>query len=199
VSDVAVVFLEVAEGIYLEYHQVQKPLSVSMDLLIYVCHKVLLLQTGCRLQVRAELGLCLHPLLMVFVTHRSWDVNWFPKQSAIALAFLFGLIVIPKELWTAVGAFGSSLFISDFTIGHRAWDKTSQFPTFISHRSSAFLHVIHLVLLIYKNSVRTSQEIHYIISIKINRIMLSVTQSLSTVRTARNKCIMWAGCRDLVL
>jgi hypothetical protein len=37
--------------------------------------------------------------------------------------------------------------MSDFTIGHTAWGVTSQFPTFISHRSSAFLRVIRLMVL----------------------------------------------------
>jgi hypothetical protein len=39
VSDVPVVFLEDAWCIRLEYHQVQKPFSISMSLVIYVRHK----------------------------------------------------------------------------------------------------------------------------------------------------------------
>jgi hypothetical protein len=36
--------------------------------------------------------------------------------------------------------------MSDFAVGHRAWGVTSQFPAFISHRSSAFLWVIPLMV-----------------------------------------------------
>jgi hypothetical protein len=60
----------------------------------------------------------------------SWDVNQFSKQSTITLAFLFGWYVILKGPWTAVGTFGPSLFINGFTIGHKPWGVTSQFPTF---------------------------------------------------------------------
>jgi hypothetical protein len=41
-----VVFLEYASCIRLEYHKVHKPFSISMNLLIYLCHKVLLSQRG---------------------------------------------------------------------------------------------------------------------------------------------------------
>jgi hypothetical protein len=51
------VFLDYAYGIRFEYHQVHKPFSISMNLLIFVCYKVLLSPTGCRLQMRAELEL----------------------------------------------------------------------------------------------------------------------------------------------
>jgi hypothetical protein len=47
-----------------------------------------------------------------FSPHRSWDVNLFSKESVITLAFWFGWYVIPKIPWSAVGAFGPSLFIS---------------------------------------------------------------------------------------
>jgi hypothetical protein len=32
-----------------------------------------------------------------------------------------------------IGAFGSWLYISDFSIGHNAWDLASKFPTLVSH------------------------------------------------------------------
>jgi hypothetical protein len=80
-------------------------------------------------------------------SHRSWDVNWLCKQSSVVLAFSFGLYVISKGPWTAVGAFVSFLFIRNFTIGHRAWGVTSQLHTFVLHRLSAFLPVIHLMIL----------------------------------------------------
>jgi hypothetical protein len=41
--------------------------------------------------------------------HRSWDANWFSKQSASTLAFSFGWYVIPKGPWSGLGAFGPSL------------------------------------------------------------------------------------------
>jgi hypothetical protein len=34
-----------------------------------------------------------------FSWHRSWDVNWFSKKFAIALAFSFEWYVIPKGPW----------------------------------------------------------------------------------------------------
>jgi hypothetical protein len=57
-------------------------------------------------------------------------MNWFSKQSTIALAFSLGWYVIPKGPWTSAGTFGPSLFISDFATCHVAWGVTSQFPTF---------------------------------------------------------------------
>jgi hypothetical protein len=82
-----------------------------------------------------------------FSSHRSWAVNWFSKQSAIALAFSFWWYVIPKGQWTAVDAFDPSLFINDSAIGHRACGVTSQFPPFVSLRSSNFLRLICLIVL----------------------------------------------------
>jgi hypothetical protein len=67
-----------------------------------------------------------------FSSHRSWDVKWFSKQSAVMLAFSFRWYVILEGPWRATGAFGPFLFINDFAIGHRAWGVTSQsllFPT----------------------------------------------------------------------
>jgi hypothetical protein len=46
VSDVPVVFLEDAWDIRLEYHQVHKAFLISLNLLIYAHHKVLLFQRG---------------------------------------------------------------------------------------------------------------------------------------------------------
>jgi hypothetical protein len=45
-----------------------------------------------------------------FLSHRSWDLNWFSKQSTVVLAFWFRCYVIPK---------GPSVhpFSWDFTIG----------------------------------------------------------------------------------
>jgi hypothetical protein len=48
---------------------------------------------------------------------------------------------------TVTGAFGPSLLIRDFATGHSTWGVTSQFPTFVSHCSSAFLWVIRLMVL----------------------------------------------------
>jgi hypothetical protein len=38
VSNVPVVFLEDAQGIRLEHNQARKPFSVSINLIIFVCH-----------------------------------------------------------------------------------------------------------------------------------------------------------------
>jgi hypothetical protein len=43
---------------------------------------------------------------------------------------------------------GTSLFISDFAIGYRTSGVASHFLAFVSHRSSAFLQVIPLVVLV---------------------------------------------------
>jgi hypothetical protein len=85
-----------------------------------------------------------------FWSHRTRDVNWFSKQSAIALAFSFGWYVIPEGPRIAVGAFGQFIFIRDFAIGHRAWGVASQFPNFVPHRFHAFLQIIRLMVLATK-------------------------------------------------
>jgi hypothetical protein len=56
--------------------------------------------------------------------------------------------VIPKGSWTAVDAIHPSLSISNFTVCHRAWGVTSQFPTFVSNCSSVFVWVIRLMVLV---------------------------------------------------
>jgi hypothetical protein len=84
---------------------------------------------------------------------RSWDVKWICKQSAVTTALYFGWHVIPKGPWRAVGAFGPSHFIRDFTIGNRAWGVTSHFRNFVSHASSAFLLVMSLIILATQLSV----------------------------------------------
>jgi hypothetical protein len=83
-----------------------------------------------------------------FLSHRSWDVNWFSKLSAVMLAFSFRWYVVSNGPCTVVGAFGSSSFKSDYAIGHRPWSVTSQFHTFVSHHLNAFLRVIHLIVLV---------------------------------------------------
>jgi hypothetical protein len=77
--------------------------------------------------------------------HSSYNLNWFSKQSAIVLAFSNGLKVKQRGPRIAVGAFGPSLFMRDFAIGHAARGVTSVFATFVSHRSSAFLRVNRLI------------------------------------------------------
>jgi hypothetical protein len=47
--------------------------------------------------------------------------------------------------------------------------------------------------IIYKNSVRTSQETHYVSATKPNRLMLLGKQSLFTVKTIRNTQIHFVG------
>jgi hypothetical protein len=58
-------------------------------------------------------------------SHKSWYVNWFSKQSAIALAFSDGWNLRPEGPWIAVGALGPSLFRRDFAMGQIAWGVTS--------------------------------------------------------------------------
>jgi hypothetical protein len=71
-----------------------------------------------------------------FSSHRSWCVNWFSKQSAIALAFSNGWNLRPEGLWMAVGALGPSLFRRNFAMGQKAWGGTSVLLIFVSHRWS---------------------------------------------------------------
>jgi hypothetical protein len=123
--------------------------SISINLLIYVCHKVLLFLAGCHLQMQAELGFWF-PSFVHAVRHTDHVMCWFPKQCAIMLAFSSVWYITPKGPWRAIGAFDPSLFISAFAIGHRAWGVTSHFPTFISHRSSVFMGVIRLMVLATK-------------------------------------------------
>jgi hypothetical protein len=80
-----------------------------------------------------------------FPSHRSCGVNWFSKQSAIALALSTGWYFRPKRPWMAVGALGPSLFVRDFAIGYIAWGVYSVFASFVSHRSSAFFCIMRLI------------------------------------------------------
>jgi hypothetical protein len=80
-----------------------------------------------------------------FSSHKSWRVNWFSKQSAVAFAFSDGWNVRPEGPWIAIGALGPSLFRRDFAMGHIAWGVTSVLPVFVSHRSSAFFRVTRLI------------------------------------------------------
>jgi hypothetical protein len=82
-----------------------------------------------------------------FSSRRSWDVKWFSKQSAIMLAFSFGCYNVPKGPWTTGWCLWSIPFHKWFHISHRAQGVTSQFPTFISYRSTSFLQEIRLMVL----------------------------------------------------
>jgi hypothetical protein len=139
-----VVVLKDGWGILLEYHKVHKPFWISTNLLIYVSEG-LTLPNGMS-SIDASRAWTLHPLFMIS-SHRGWGVNWFYKHSAIMLVIAFGWYVVPKGSWRAVGAFGPSIFISNFTIGHRAWVVTLEFPTSVFHRSCAFLQVIRVLVL----------------------------------------------------
>jgi hypothetical protein len=63
-----------------------------------------------------------------FSLHRSWCVNWFSKQSAIALASSDGWNLSPEGPWMAVGALGPSLFRRGFAMGQIAWGVNSVIP-----------------------------------------------------------------------
>jgi hypothetical protein len=56
-----------------------------------------------------------------FSSHKSWFVNCFPKQSAIAFAFSDGWNLRPKGPWIVVGVLGPSLFRRDFAMDQIAW------------------------------------------------------------------------------
>jgi hypothetical protein len=57
-----------------------------------------------------------------FSSQNLWRVNWFSKQSAIALE---GWNRRPERPWIEVGVLGPSLFKWDFAMGQIAWDMTS--------------------------------------------------------------------------
>jgi hypothetical protein len=73
-----------------------------------------------------------------FSSHKSCSVNWFSKQSAIAVPFSRGRNFRPKEPWIAVGALGPPFLMRYFAMGHITWGVTSQLFIFVSHRSSPF-------------------------------------------------------------
>jgi hypothetical protein len=78
----------------------------------------LFFQWDCCLQLRRELVASTRRSLSL--SHSKCGVNWFSKQSAIALAFSSGCNVRSKGPCITVGALGLSLFMRDFTIGHIA-------------------------------------------------------------------------------
>jgi hypothetical protein len=98
---VPVVFLEDAWGIRLQYRQVHKPFSISMSL--YISHG-LTFSNGVSSTDTSRSWTLVATGHSCFSSHRSWDANWFCKQYAIALAFLFWWYVIPKASWTTVDA-----------------------------------------------------------------------------------------------
>jgi hypothetical protein len=79
-----------------------------------------------------------------FSSHKSCGVNWFSKQSAIALALSSGWYFSPKGPWIAVGALGPSLLVRDFAIGHIAWGVSSVFSSFVSHCSSVVVACVFI-------------------------------------------------------
>jgi hypothetical protein len=87
-----------------------------------------------------------------FSSHRSCGVNYLSKQSAIVLAFPNGWNFIPKGPWIAVGALSPSLFVRSFSMGQFAWGVTSDLAIFDSHRSSALLRVMRLIVFEIKSN-----------------------------------------------
>jgi hypothetical protein len=82
------------------------------------------------------------------LSHTSWGVNSFSKQSAIALAFSSRWYWRPRGPWIAVGAHDPTWFKRDLATGQIPWGVTLQLPTFVSHCLSAFLWVILLIILV---------------------------------------------------
>jgi hypothetical protein len=93
------------------------------------------------LQLRAELGLC----CSLLSSHKSYGVNCFSRQSAIALALSEGWYFRPKGQWMAVGALGPTLFMRDFALDRTAWGVTSALAILVSHRWSTLLRVLRLI------------------------------------------------------
>jgi hypothetical protein len=82
-----VVFLDDAWDISLWYIQLHEPFSISMNLVVYVCHKVIFIPKSRRSsQVREELWLVSNRRPW-FSTHRSRDVNcWEGIKVTLRLA-----------------------------------------------------------------------------------------------------------------
>jgi hypothetical protein len=120
----------------LEYHQVHKRFSISVNLLSEVSST-----DASRAWTQSQ------PVAHGFrhTGHEMW--TGFLNNSHLRSPSRSGDLLIPKGAWRAVCTFGRSLFISDLAVSHRAWHVTSQFRTFVSHCSSAFLWVIHLMVM----------------------------------------------------
>jgi hypothetical protein len=124
------------------------PSFLNMNKLsIYVHHKVLLFPSGCRLQIRAELGFYSPPVAHDF-RHRSHEMwtgflnnpqwRWLSHPSDMLFLKDHEQRLVPLV----------HLFICDIAIGHRTWGVISQFATFLFHLSSAFLRLIRLMVLV---------------------------------------------------
>jgi hypothetical protein len=131
-SVVPVVFLEDVWGFRFEYHQSQAYLNFSNFVNVCISQDLTFPKKASSTDA-SRVWTLVFTCRSWFLSDKWWDVNWVSKQSAITLAFSFGLYVVLKGPWIAVGVFGSSLFISDFAIGHWAWGVTSHFPNFACH------------------------------------------------------------------
>jgi hypothetical protein len=138
------IVLEGAWGIHLKCYQFRRTFSISRNLLISVSKIVLFSRGACCLRLRRVWTLA-STQLSWFLSHRSWCVNRFSKQSAIALAFSDGWNLRPEGPWIAVGALGPSLLRRDFAMDQIAWDVTSVVLIFVSYRSSVFLRDIRRI------------------------------------------------------
>jgi hypothetical protein len=123
-------------------------------------------------EIQPTVSLTVHDIVNSFaVLEKIWIANAARDNENVADS-CNGLNLRPTGPWIAVGAFGP-LLIRDFAIDQIAWGVASQFPILVSHRSSAFLRVI--------------------------RLMVSVTQ-LTTVLYAGSgfrAIIFWASARAL--
>jgi hypothetical protein len=66
------------------------------------------------------------------------------------VGFSSGRYISPTGSWIAVDPFGPSRFIRDFAICQIAWGVSTQFPIFISHRSSVYLRINLLTVVVTK-------------------------------------------------
>jgi hypothetical protein len=125
-----------AWSVYLECHQFRMPFSLSSNSLVSVSHMVLFYRGWGDLYTDSSSAWTLASTQRSrYLSHKSWCVNWFFKQSAVALAFSGGWNIRPEGPWIIIGVLGSSLHRRDFAMGQIAWGVTSRvtyscFPPF---------------------------------------------------------------------
>jgi hypothetical protein len=134
--------LEDASVIHLEYHQVHKPFSISLKLLIMHVTKSYVCPAECRLQMWAQLGFQPPPVAhSCRIRHEMCtDFRNNPQLRHFSHSGRLLFLKVHEERLVPL----DHLFIIDFAIGDRAWVVTSQFPILVSQRSS----VIPLMVLV---------------------------------------------------
>jgi hypothetical protein len=118
-----------------------KSTRLSQFQCLYVFHTALLFSDGVSSTDVSRAWTLVSSCRSWFSSHRSWDANWFCKQSAIALAPLFGWYVIPK------GCLLCNPFHKGFLNRPQSLRCDLTVFYFCFRRSSTFLRVTRLMVL----------------------------------------------------